>query len=188
LKPAIREAVVTVSRRNDQEPELVAYVVSDEQEDATTLRSYLATKLPDFEIPAYFIQLEALPLSANGKVDEKALPDPVSSTLKTSIAYVAPRNEKEQLLTAIFAKELGRSPAEIGINDNFFDLGANSIKLIRILQEIRKTFNVDIKPVLLFQYTTIKALVALFEESQKETTAVDDAFVAADMDDMIDSF
>ncbi|HEY1164510.1 MAG TPA: amino acid adenylation domain-containing protein, partial [Chitinophaga sp.] len=187
-RSSIKEAVVTVSRKSELDRELVAYIVSDEQEDTSTLRRFLAGKVPDFEIPAYFIQLDALPLSANGKVDEKALPDPVASTLKSSTAYVAPRNEKEQLLTAIFAKELGRTPAEIGINDNFFDLGANSIKLIRILQEIRKAFKVDIKPVLLFQYTTINGLVSLFEENNKETAIEDDAFVAADMDDMIDSF
>ncbi|WP_161964279.1 non-ribosomal peptide synthetase/type I polyketide synthase [Chitinophaga flava] len=188
LKPDIKEAVVSVHRKADLEHELVAYVVSDEPQDTSTLRKYLAGKVPDYEIPAYFVQLEALPLSANGKIDEKALPGPGSNTLTVNTAYVAPRNEKEQLLIEIFARELGREPSEIGINDNFFDLGANSIKLIRILNEIRNEFKVDIKPIMLFQYTNIQDLVNAFAAAPDEEPEEENLQISAEMDDMIESF
>lgn len=187
-KPSIKEAVVTVRKTGELDKELVAYIVSDLDEDASSLRKFLAGKIPDFEIPAFFIQLEALPLSPNGKVDLKALPDPSIGTLTSNTVYEAPRNEQEQKLIEIIAGGLGRNPAEIGIHDNFFDLGANSIKLIKIMNEIRKEFNMDIRPVLLFQYPNINELVNAFASTQSETTAPEEAFISADMDDMLDSF
>lgn len=187
-KPSIKEAVVTVRKISDLDKELVAYIVSDVEEDASSLRKFLAGKVPDFEIPAFFIQLEALPLSPNGKVDQKALPDPAIGALTGNTVYEAPRNEQEQKLIDIFARGLGRNPAEIGIHDNFFDLGANSIKLIRIMNEIRKEFKADIKPVLLFQYPNINELVSVFASTQNEATAAEEAFISADMDDMLESF
>jgi acyl-coenzyme A synthetase/AMP-(fatty) acid ligase/acyl carrier protein len=187
-KPSIKEAIVTVRKINELERELVAYIVSDIEEDASSLRKFLAGKIPDFEIPAFFIQLKALPLSPNGKVDQKALPDAGIGTLKSNTVYEAPRNEQEQKLIELFARGLGRSPAEIGINDNFFDLGANSLKLIKIMHEIRKEFKLDIRPVLLFQYPNINELVNAFASTQNEATAADEAFISADMDDMLDSF
>jgi amino acid adenylation domain-containing protein len=191
-KPSINEAVVSVTKKGELDRELVAYIVSGIDEDVSTLRKFLADRVPDYEIPAYFIQLAALPLSANGKVDEKALPEPGANTLKGDTAYVAPRNEKEQKLIEIFARELGLEPSEIGINDNFFDLGANSLKLIKILNEIKAAFkdefNADIKPVLLFQYTNINDLVSVLEASSKQELAVDEASVSTDMDDMIALF
>lgn len=187
-KPSIKEAVVTVRKISELDRELVAYIVSDIEEDASSLRKFLAGKVPDFEIPAFFIQLRALPLSPNGKVDHKALPDPAIGTLAGNTVYEAPRNEQEQKLIELFARGLDRSPAEIGINDNFFDLGANSIRLIKIMHEIRKEFKVDIRPVLLFQYPNINELVNAFASTQNESAATEEAFISADMDDMLDSF
>lgn len=187
-KPSIKEAVVTVRKISELDKELVAYVVSDIEEDASTLRKFLAGKIPDFEIPAYFIQLDALPLSPNGKIELKALPDPAIGALNSNAVYEAPRNEQEQKLIEIFARGLGRNPAEIGIHDNFFDLGANSIKLIKIMNEIRKEFKADIRPVLLFQYPNINELVSVFAANQKETAVEEEVFISADMDDMLESF
>ncbi|HEY0609999.1 MAG TPA: non-ribosomal peptide synthetase, partial [Chitinophaga sp.] len=185
-KPEMKEAVVCVKGKTGLEKELVAYIVSAIAEDASTLRKFLAAKIPDYEIPAYFIQLDALPLSANGKVDEKALPDPGTNILTSNAVYVAPRNEKEHKLIEIFARELDRSPGEIGINDNFFDLGANSIKLVRILHEINNEFKVNIKPVFLFQYTTINELVGAFSADSHKEEMAGAAFISEEMDDMID--
>jgi amino acid adenylation domain-containing protein len=187
-KPSIKEAVAVVHKINDLDKELVAYIVSDIEEDASSLRKFLAGKVPDFAIPAFFVQMEALPLSPNGKVDQKALPDPAIGTLTGNAVYEAPRNEQEQKLIEIFARGLGRNPADIGIHDNFFDLGANSIKLIRIMNEIRKEFKVDIKPVLLFRYPNINELANVFASSENEATTAEEAFISAEMDDMLDSF
>jgi amino acid adenylation domain-containing protein len=187
-KPSIKDAVVTVHKISEIEKELVAYIVSDVEEDASSLRKFLAGKIPDFEIPAFFIQLEALPLSPNGKVDQKALPDPAIGTLTGNVVYEAPRNEQEEKLIEIFARGLGRNPSEIGVHDNFFDLGANSIKLIKIMNEIKKEFKVEMRPVLLFQYPNINELVSMFASNQNEATTEEEAFISADMDDMLDSF
>jgi amino acid adenylation domain-containing protein len=187
-RPSIKEAVVTVRKVSELDKELVAYIVSGVEEDASSLRKFLAGKIPDYEIPAYFIQLDALPLSSNGKIDLRSLPDPAIGVLSSSAVYEAPRNEQEQKLIEIFARGLGREAAEIGIHDNFFDLGANSIKLIRIVNEIKKEFKAEIKPLLLFQYPNINELVNVFAPNQKQATVEEEAFISAEMDDMLEAF
>lgn len=183
--PSITDAVVSVYAKDGLEKELVAYVVSPEEQNATALRKYLRSKLPEYEIPAWFIQLDALPLSANGKIDFKQLPPPVH-TLKTATAYVAPENEMESRLVGIFAAVLDRPAGEIGTHDNFFDLGANSMKLIRILERIRQEMNIDIKPVYLFQYTTIHDLVTCLFQETKSDGEMDDTLISDEIDSMID--
>ncbi len=183
--PSITDAIVSVYTKDGMEKELVAYVVSAEAQNATDLRKYLQSKLPEYEIPAWFIQLDALPLSANGKIDFKQLPPPVH-TLKTATAYVAPENETESRLVEIFAAILDRPVDEIGTHDNFFDLGANSMKLIRILERIRQEMNVDIKPVYLFQYTTIHDLVTSLFQDQTSAEEMENSLISDDIDSMID--
>lgn len=186
-KPGIKDAVVTVHKRNDLAHELVAYVVADEIQNATDLRKALSEKLPDYEIPSYFIQLDKLPLSANGKVDIKSLPGPEYSKLPTAIAYAPPKNKKEEALVEIFANELHRSANEIGVHDNFFDLGANSIKLIKILHEINRQFGLSLKPVLLFQYTSVKLLAGyIFGGSTEENGETDDNTISDEIDSLMD--
>ncbi|PIF30220.1 amino acid adenylation domain-containing protein [Flavobacterium sp. 9] len=186
LKPDLKEAVVTVYKKEDLEHELVAYIVSDEVQNASALRKFLSDRIPEYEIPSYFVQVDKLTLSSNGKVDTKSLPSPEHHKLSTGIAYESPRNEKEEKLIQIFANELGRDHKEIGIHDNFFDLGANSIKLIKILNTINKEFDMDLKPVLLFQYATINALVeyAFTEISEEEDE--DDFALSDEIDSLID--
>lgn len=183
--PSVTDAVVSVYAKDGMEKELVAYVVSPEAQNATALRKYLQTKLPEYEIPAWFIQLDALPLSANGKIDFKQLPPPVH-TLKTATAYVAPGNETESRLVEIFAAVLDRPPGEIGTHDNFFDLGANSMKLIRVLERIRQELGVDIKPVYLFQYTTIHDLVTCIFQETKSDGEMEETLISDEIDSMID--
>ncbi len=187
LKPGIKEAAVTVYKKEYAEHELVAYVVADEIQNTTALRKFLSTKIPDYEIPSYFIQLDKMPLSANGKVDIKSLPSPEHNKLSTAIEYTPPKNDIEEKLVKIFANELGRNVKEIGVHDNFFDLGANSINLIRILNELNKEFGTDLKPVLLFQYTTIKVLVEnMFDDTFKDREEEDDNTLSDEIDSLMD--
>lgn len=168
-KPDIEEVLV-VSIENDQrQNELVAYVVASQAQNAIDLRHHLGTKVPDYAIPAYFVQLDELPLTANGKIDKKNLPLPENNLVNTGAQYTAARDDTEQMLVRIFADKLGRSEQEIGIDDNFFDLGANSLKLLAILDEINRVFNRTLKPLTLFQYTTIHELVQ-HRFRQAETT------------------
>lgn len=183
--PSVTDAVVSVYTKDGLEKELVAYVVSAEEQNATALRKYLQSKLPEYEIPAWFIQLDALPLSANGKIDFKQLPPPVHA-LKTATAYVAPENDTESRLAEIFAVVLDRPAGEIGTHDNFFDLGANSMKLIRVLELIRQELGVDIKPVYLFQYTTIHDLATCLFQQTKPEGEMEDTLISDEIDSIID--
>lgn len=174
-KPSIKEAVVSVNKKSDLDRELVAYIVSDITEDASTLRQFLAGKIPDYEIPAYFIQLEALPLTANGKVDEKALPNPFVHALRTLNEYVPPESEMEIKLCAIWEDILDRKM--ISINESFFELGGDSIKAINLLNRVQKQYNLQISVVDFFARATVKllseeintALLLRKQQTKKET-------------------
>jgi len=130
--PSVQSCVV-VGHAFEQGKELVAYLVlqtNGAQPDTAELRNFLALRLPDYMIPAYFVELESLPLTSSGKVDRKALPVPAQGTLSFGTLYVAPRNERERLLADIWEQVLRRSG--IGVNDNFFHAGGDSIKAIQI--------------------------------------------------------
>ncbi|MBW8687179.1 non-ribosomal peptide synthetase [Chitinophaga rhizophila] len=179
--PEIKDAIVRVRNQD-----LVAYLIGDTGQDAAALRSYLRTKVPDYMTPAAFVQLEAFPLTANGKLDEKALPDPEAKAPSGSTVYVAPRTATEERLIHIFAAELGREPSQIGTHDNYFDLGANSIKLLKIVHEIRQEFGIEIRPLYMFQYTTISDLVSNVFQQMTEVEDEAAVSISEDMDSIID--
>ena len=117
---------------------LMAYIATDEESQSleNLLRSYLSARLPDYMVPAHFVMLSSLPLSPNGKIDYRALPRIRFSAAATSIA---PRNDIELKIQAIFAEVLGRS--EIGIDDNFFRLGGHSLLAARAAARIGDAFS-----------------------------------------------
>ncbi|MEI6371990.1 MAG: phosphopantetheine-binding protein, partial [Nostocales cyanobacterium ELA608] len=112
---------------------LVAYYTTTQAKeiDEEILLSYLSSKLPDYMIPSAFVWLEKFPLTINGKLDRKALPDKEFSDSRYS--YVAPRNKLESKLCLIFAEVLGLEVDNIGIKDDFFRLGGNSILAIKLI-------------------------------------------------------
>ncbi|MEM7355276.1 MAG: amino acid adenylation domain-containing protein, partial [Acidobacteriota bacterium] len=136
--PSVREAVVV--DRNDPGfgTRLAAYVVGQPQGPpaADTLREYLADSLPEYMVPSAFVLLPALPLTANGKVDRKALPDPGLASSEPERQIVAPRSALEKVLVQIWSEVLGRQ--RIGIHDNFFALGGDSILSIRIVAQAKR--------------------------------------------------
>ncbi|MCP4152224.1 MAG: non-ribosomal peptide synthetase, partial [bacterium] len=117
------------------------------------LRASLSVKLPDYMIPAYFVSLETMPLTPNGKIDRKALPDPKTKD-RTSIEYQAPANETEKKLAEIWQHVLGMK--QIGVTDNFFEIGGHSLKAINVIARIKKTFQVELSLPLLFEKPFIK--------------------------------
>ena len=169
-KPGIRKAIVLSTKNDAQQNELVAYLVAPKAQAATDLRTYLASKIPAYAIPTYFVQVPDFPLTTNGKIDERKLPTPKNNVVSTSSNYTGARDETEKALVNIFARHLGRNNQEVSIHDNFFDLGANSLKLLSILDEINREFNRALKPLTLFQYTTIYELVT-HKFRQEESTA-----------------
>ncbi|NOQ27954.1 MAG: amino acid adenylation domain-containing protein [Bacteroidales bacterium] len=128
----INESVVIVRDENGDNY-LCAYIVCKEELDHEELRSYLLEFLPNYMLPSYFVELEKIPLTNNGKVDKKSLPEP---EMKAGDDYVAPRNDVEKLLVEVWSKVLGVE--NIGITDNFFSLGGDSIKTIQIHSRMNK--------------------------------------------------
>ena len=154
------DAVVVVAREGlEGQRTLVGYFTSAGEQSMAGIRSALLEQLPEYMVPGYFVQLERLPLTANGKVDKKALPSPEEAGLGSAAEYKAPRNITESKLVELIASILNKPITEIGIEDNFFDIGANSLTLIKIIGGINKLFNKALKVVTLFQYPTIKSLV-----------------------------
>jgi amino acid adenylation domain-containing protein len=138
--PGLTDVVVTAIASADGDKQLVAYVVSLQNLEIAALRAYLSNMLPAYMVPGYYVQLDALPLTSNGKVDRKALPAPDASGLATGVEYIAARNQTETLLLSIWEEILGRTG--ISVKDNFFDLGGHSLKATRLTGQIAKLFHV----------------------------------------------
>ncbi|WP_164779421.1 non-ribosomal peptide synthetase, partial [Paenibacillus kobensis] len=131
----VKETVVLAQVDEQGQSALCAYVVADVELTVVELRVHLGKALPDYMIPVYFVQIERLPLTSNGKVDRKALPKP-NGSMSTGAVYEAPRNEVEKKLATIWQDVLGIG--QVGIQDNFFELGGDSIKAIRVVSKMRE--------------------------------------------------
>ncbi|MBV9788698.1 MAG: amino acid adenylation domain-containing protein, partial [Chloroflexi bacterium] len=157
---AVREAVVMARADNGSDLRLVAYLVTETDVTPTTedLRQFMGAKLPAYMVPSAFVVLEALPLSANGKVDRKALPAPDQSNVAHAAAYAAPQNEVEQTLAQIWAEVL--RVERVGIHDNFFALGGDSILSIQIIARANQA-GLRLTPKQIFQHQTIAELATV---------------------------
>ncbi|HEU5228466.1 MAG TPA: amino acid adenylation domain-containing protein [Ktedonobacteraceae bacterium] len=178
--PAIQQSVVTVRAQS-----LVAYIVSEqpttsEQEatpdepsplshqdalSSTELRRFLQTRLPEYMIPATFVQLATLPLTTNGKIDRRALPAPSSSKLTTQTSFVAPTLPLHHQLVQIWEELLGIQP--IGIRDHFFDLGGHSLLAALMLNRIEQFCGKKLPLASLFTEPTIEHLTNILMEKEE---------------------
>jgi amino acid adenylation domain-containing protein/non-ribosomal peptide synthase protein (TIGR01720 family) len=169
--PDIDSAVVTVITAKGGEKELVAYLTGKKVLNTTSLKRDLNKVLPAYMLPAHFVQLETFPLTSNGKVDKKKLPEPHALAMTTGTAYVAPGNEAERLLVAVFEETLKKQ--NIGIEDDFFVLGGDSIKSIQIVSRLKQRgYSLTIRDILL--YPVIKNLA---ERIQLTGRAIDQGIV-----------
>ena len=132
----VSQAVVLAKEDKQGNKRLIGYVVAEGWYDKDGITSYLNERLPEYMIPSVFIQMESLPLTANGKVDRNALPDP-DATERLSDKYVAPRNDVERVLAAIWQQVLDIE--QVGIHDNFFELGGDSIITIQVVSRARRS-------------------------------------------------
>ena len=151
----IQEAVVSDRADLNGNKYLCAYVVSKEKLDLSDLRDHLAQELPDYMIPSYFVSLEKLPLTSNGKIDRKALPEPAGN-LGTGVEYIAPANETEAKLALIWQDILGI--AKVGTRDNFFELGGSSLKAMILVSRINSEFSMDMPLRVVLKLPTIQML------------------------------
>jgi amino acid adenylation domain-containing protein len=143
----IKEAVVLNKKNQKGENELVAYITSKTQQKVGELRSFLQEILPGYMLPEYYVQIEELPLTSNGKIDKKSLPDPHGLGIPSGVEYVAPKNDIEKKLVRIWEEILQRE--NISVKDDFFALGGHSLKVIRMINQINKQFGLkyDLKGV-----------------------------------------
>jgi amino acid adenylation domain-containing protein len=159
----IVEAVV-VARGSGAEAELAAYVTAREEVvPAHELRRYLGETLPAYMVPSTVTTLEAFPLTPNGKVDRKALPDPVRER-SSGHELIAPRTDMEHRLSSTWERELGIHP--IGVTDNFFDLGVNSIVAATLFAAIERDLGNNLPLGAIFRAPTIETLAKLIEDGE----------------------
>ncbi|MCM3738303.1 amino acid adenylation domain-containing protein [Bacillus cytotoxicus] len=148
----IKEAAVVVKENKKNEKYICAYVVSDKELGDLKLRSYLRGSLPEYMIPSYFVQVEKMPLTSNGKLNRKALPEQNINEVLNE--YEAPGSKIEKILAEVWSEVLGLE--KIGVNDNFFELGGHSLKATVLLSKIHKALNKDIPLNEIFRLPTIK--------------------------------
>jgi amino acid adenylation domain-containing protein len=164
----IKEALVVVREDKNREKYLCAYVVAGEvceEISAPGLREFLSNRLPGYMIPAYFTQVEAIPLTANGKVDRRALPEPGIG--KTG-PYAAPANEVERKVVEVWSDILGIEKEAISAEANFFELGGHSLKATEVCTHLHKLLGVKIPLKEIFQNPTVRELAVVITGVEKE--------------------
>ncbi|MGO4879184.1 amino acid adenylation domain-containing protein [Pedobacter psychrotolerans] len=153
----IKESVVLVKERAGEQF-LVAYYLSDFEIGTSELRSHLSASLPEYMIPVYYVHLQQIPVTSNGKLDRKALPEP---GLNLEMDIVRPVNTIQKEILQIWSEILHMDKDRIGINMNFFDLGGNSLGIITMVNKINEKFNASISVVEMFNFPMISAITNL---------------------------
>ena len=166
----INEAVL-VAKGDEEEKYLCAYIAADNEIAVSELRKYLSTHIPDYMIPSYFIHINKIPLTPNGKIDRKALPEP---KIETQSHCISPRDEVEDKLAGIWAEVLGMGKKSISVDADFFELGGHSLKATIMMAKIHKDFSLVISFLDLFRNPTIQGIAALIKAitwtGKKKTT------------------
>jgi amino acid adenylation domain-containing protein/non-ribosomal peptide synthase protein (TIGR01720 family) len=156
----VSNAVVLAKEDAQQNKKLVGYIVLEKGFDKEMIMSWLYAQLPDYMVPAIWVQLEILPLTPNGKIDRKALPDPDTVDMEMN-KYLEPGNEFESSLAEIWQKVLGKKV--VGVEDNFFELGGDSILTIQVVSRVRR-LGYELQPRDIFIHPTIRSLVRAMED------------------------
>jgi amino acid adenylation domain-containing protein len=155
--PGVRSVAVIARQEPLGEKKLIAYIVPSRQDSGSDeLRTFLERKLPAYMLPSAFVFLKSLPLSPNGKVDRNALPAPESVSRSAASASASPQTELEQKIAKVWGRVLGVE--QVGLNDNFFDMGGDSLSLLEAHAELQKVVSSPLTITDLFEYTTISAL------------------------------
>ncbi|MEH1980837.1 MAG: amino acid adenylation domain-containing protein [Nostoc sp.] len=166
----VQEVVVIACENEPGNKRLVAYIVpKQEQPSVTELRRFLNQKLPDYMLPSAFVILDNLPLLPNGKVNRQALQ---TTDIRPNVeaAYIAPQNETERLIAAVWLELL--QVEKVGVHDNFFELGGHSLLLVQSHRKLREIFVQELSIVDLFKYPTISYLAEYLSQEQSKKPAV----------------
>jgi amino acid adenylation domain-containing protein len=167
LHEAVRESVVTARDDERGEKRLVAYVVcAQPAPDTNALVAFLKKRLPDYMIPSAFVPLDAMPLTPNGKIDRRALPAPAAGRPQPALEFKEPVGEIEARLKAVWEKTLGVRP--IGVNENFFELGGDSLLAADMLIQVQEVFGKKIALSTLINEGTVEDLARVIEAHTDE--------------------
>ncbi|KOP26731.1 thioester reductase [Hapalosiphon sp. MRB220] len=159
--PAVKENVVIAREETSIQKRLVAYIIPiSHSVSEHDFRNFLKAKLPEYMIPASFVILKALPLTANGKLDRNALPAP-EEVVSRETTFIAPRTPVEEVLASIWSQLLG--VPQVSIDDNFFELGGHSLLATQVISRIRTTFGVEIPLPQLFESANLASLAVQIE-------------------------
>ncbi len=167
---ALAEATVLV-RELGGEKELIAYYVSEAEIAVSELRAFLASKLPEYMVPAFFVHLPAFPLTVNGKLNRRALPAP---EVKKGADYIGPVNETQRAVIKVWAEILDLEENVIGIRQNFFDIGGNSLKLVGMVNILNERLGKDLSVVRVFEFSTVELLANYIEQNFEVEDSVEE--------------
>jgi acyl carrier protein len=162
--PLVQGSVVVAREDTPGDKHLVAYVVPRENVQLTgkVLREFLLLNLPEYMIPAAFYRLDSLPLSASGKIDRRALPSPLQAHQLCDDEYIAPRTPVEERITSILGSLMHLE--RVGVTENFFLLGGNSLLGAQVIARVRDAFGVDLTLLSLFDHPTVAELASQVEQ------------------------
>jgi amino acid adenylation domain-containing protein len=177
--PSVREVVVIAREDVVGDRRLVAYVVGDEAQqavDGSVLRAYLKERLPDYMVPSAFVTLEEIPLTPNGKVDRKALPEPERSGGEAGTGYVAARTPVEEVLCGIWEQLL--KVERVSIDENFFELGGHSLLATQVISRVRESFSVELALRVIFESPTVAEIAETIEKAIRAEEGIELSLIA----------
>jgi len=161
--PGIKEAAVIAKEDKNKIKFLSAFVVTTAQVDVSDIREYLIQNLPDYMVPGHYVELEKMPLTPNGKIDRKKLSE-LTTGVRIETQYVPPRDELDERLAEIWKDELELE--RVGIKDNYFNIGGDSIRSIRLVNVMNEKMASGLKIVDLYTYSTIEELADYIKSGQ----------------------
>jgi amino acid adenylation domain-containing protein len=157
--PSVKQSLVIAEHNQESGMQLIAYVVTDKPLNKELIQKYLYSRLPEYMVPQLFVQLDAIPLTANGKVDRKALVIPDASSLLTS-HFVAAKHATEKILAEHWKSVLNIK--RVGVNDNFFELGGNSLLAQKLVSSL-KSQKIQLPVTKLYSFPTISGIAAFLD-------------------------
>ena len=173
---AVSDICVVAREKQPGVKHLVAYIIPQgEAPPISALRKFSKTKLPDYMIPAAFVMLDAFPLTNNGKINRLALPEPDGSRPELDEPFVAPYSDAEKAIARIWRDILLVN--RVGVNDSFFDLGGDSLLVVRAISTMRRHFNSKLSVHKLYEYRTVKALAGYLSEAAQPVSAESNSLI-----------